>query len=162
MSFFKFYFLIFFITIGCNHINENSKKDSVKIDYYQNGKVKSIENDKNEQEKQIIWFDSTGNIQSIQKYNDTSREGQSIWFYLNGNVQSAVIFKNGKANGNAFYFYNDGAIKTHGYWKENKMVGYSTDYYQDSIGLIKDVFFYDSAGKFVNKKSASHPGTLPR
>ena len=132
--------MIFFSQIlnSCQRkINSNTE-----LNYYEDGRIKSLVVNKDKNQFTEIYFDRRGEIDSIENKQDSVRNGQSLWFNKNGILENSAIFKNGKHNGQAFMFYDNGSLKIHRNWTDGKREGYTTDFYQDSIGTLKNIYFY--------------------
>jgi antitoxin component YwqK of YwqJK toxin-antitoxin module len=122
------------MTIGC-HIN--NKKNTQKVDYYENEQVKTIKN-----------------------YEENILTGPSFWFYPNGKLEQSVMFINGKAEGHAYIFYESGALKSRRIYKNGKIVGYSEDYFDHSIGFIKTAQFYNDSGQLYYRQVFDTSGAI--
>ena len=80
----------------------------------------------------------TGEIKSIQKYNNGKEHGDWLFFYNNKNIQVSGSFSNGNRIGEWKYFFENGLI-----WKEN---------FYDSLGKKIGVWKeYDEEGGIINK-----------
>jgi antitoxin component YwqK of YwqJK toxin-antitoxin module len=156
MKLLKVYLGLVIFAVSCNNKELHpSEISNMKISYTADGKINRIEimTDTSSVAQEISFY-KDGSIESVLKNNDSSNTQQRIWFYQNGGVENTTYFKNGKANGNSFIFFGDGAIKNHRYWHDDKIVGYSTNYFQDSIGTLKNIFFYNNDGKMVSGQDA--------
>ena len=139
-----FFFLALFF-ISCNTKKKDIESKDYSIHFFSNGSISdiSIHNDSNLGTRNIF-FDSIGNILSIENKINHLRDGQIIWFYPNGIIENTAIYKNNKENGAAFMFYENGSIKNHRYWLNGKREGYTTDFIQDSIGTLKNIYYYQN------------------
>ena len=96
---------------------DNSKKNGVTIFYYDNERVKSLEN-----------------------YINDTINGEVLYFYPNGILQQKSMMNMGVSDGPAFSFYPNGSIKDYRNWINGKKEGYGEDYWGKG-GLIKAVYF---------------------
>jgi antitoxin component YwqK of YwqJK toxin-antitoxin module len=158
----RYYIMILLILIfsSCNNGNKNiSSIANLNIEYYENGKIKSIDipEDSAKGKTATIWFNSNGNLRSIQHHIDTLNDGIVLWFYPNENLEDFAIFKNGIPNGSSFQFYRDGCIQAHAYWRDGRTSGLSFYYFDDTIGFVKSISRYNDTGKLVGFRRALHP-----
>ena len=86
-----------------------------------------------QQDGYYIAFDTTGNIQRIQKYTEGMPNGERLIFYSNGNLKSKTIFLNGKKNGVEYNFYENGLLESEIVWKGDTFTGSMREYDEKGI-----------------------------
>lgn len=141
--------------ISCRSNTHNASNYEIEKD--SNGGIKRIMVfHKAGNSKTQFWFDELGNIDSIKNEKEGQLDGQSIWFGQSGNIENIALFKNGKHDGAAFMFYDDGSLGNHRFWKNGKREGYTTDFYQDSIGTLKNIYFYNKDSVIWWRPGSNH------
>ena len=115
---------------GCTNADKN-------IDYYPNGKIKSIK-----------------------YYSKKILNGECVWFYNNGFIERKVIYVDGKMNGNSYYFYTSGALKSKRFWSNDKTIGFAAEYWDDTLGILKASILFDRNGTLIHEKDFDQHGYL--
>lgn len=133
----KTFFRILFYLLFLLHFSCTKKGESIALQYYDNGKVKSIK-----------------------AYKNGILNGESTLYYENGNLKSKIIYKNGLENGHAYYFFSSGALESHRFWVQGKMTGYVADYWDGEASIIKNVLLFNSNGDLIYKKEYDSLGNF--
>ena len=119
-------------------ISCNGKNSQVKINYFEDGKVKSIKT-----------------------YKNGILDGQSQWFFQNGNIEQIVHFENGHASGAAYYFYSNGKLKNFTNWREDTVItGRFAEFYNNDSNRVKSEIIFTRDGEVSLRKDFDTAGNL--
>lgn len=138
--------LIIFFTRIC------ASNDSLQIDYYKNGNLKSKLYFHDGKPHGIIqFFDSLGRINEMGFWHKAKWIGNYFLYYENGQKQYQYNYDvDGKRNGLQIDYYRNGLIEGIAFYFQGKII---EPYYNfDSLGnfINKEIFIYDSLKKDKN------------
>lgn len=103
--------------------NSKTLRDSSYTSFYQNGKVKSKGNFKNDIPEGLwYYYYESGLVKSYGKLNGTIKYGGWKYYYENGNISTEGSYKEGKKEGDWKYYFEStaGVLKTDGSYVNDK------------------------------------------
>ena len=101
---------------------------------------------------QILDYYSNGKIKSIKHYSNTSLDGTCFWFYSSGKPEKILTFINGEAEGHEYFFYESSALQSRRIYKNDKPVGYTENYFDHSISMLQSVFIFNDSGNLIYRR----------
>lgn len=117
---------------------KNKMKDSVWIEYFENGNIQAISSYKNDLENGEYkrYYDS-GKLSSIGSYVNGLSEGEFVEYYESGKLGSKRKYVNGKPMDTSFVYYESGKIRSLSYFKNG--VHYREEIF-DENGKLETIY----------------------
>ena len=130
-----------------------SQRNGEFLEYFENGKIKSIENyiDDKENGEQKEFYEN-GKLRKYRFYLNGKLNGEQKDFYINENLQLLENWKNGKKNGEWKSYFENGKLSGTGNYYEDWKDGEWKYYYEN--GKIMKLENYKASSTFeLNNKS---------
>jgi antitoxin component YwqK of YwqJK toxin-antitoxin module len=126
-------------------------RDSTYTSFYQNGKVKSKGNFKNDV-PQGLWYYyyESGLVKSYGKLTGTIKYGDWKYYYENGNISTEGSYKEGKKEGDWKYYFEStaGILKTEGVYVNDTREG-RWKFYDESGNFKAQADFHEDRGIYT-------------
>jgi antitoxin component YwqK of YwqJK toxin-antitoxin module len=137
--------------IGCKNQSNSDSPDNFKLEYYNDGNIKTIIHYTNGKKNgPAIYFWSDGKLSHVQNYSVDSISGEKLSFQKNGGLAWKYNFRGKDANGFGYDFYPSGALKSFRQYRNNIPYKFGFDYY-DSTMVIKMILYFNDKGEFYDR-----------
>ncbi len=126
---------------SCNNVTEKKIEDSVAVEYYSDGIIKSETQVKDTLAHGLMkQYDRDGNLSSVYTFNMGKLDGPAVSYYPNGKLEQKMNYKNGKREGISQWFYSTGELYRNIPYKEGKIDGVKISYYKNGIIMSEAPF----------------------
>jgi antitoxin component YwqK of YwqJK toxin-antitoxin module len=131
---YKLMFISAISFIACNS-DVQIKNGEIK-EYYENKKVKSITNYKNDKlnGRHAMFFEN-GNQEIEENFVNSSYEGVKKEWYENGNLKEESNFKNNKKEGVCKFYYSNGQIQSYATYSDGLSIGDEYEWYDNGVNM---------------------------